>query len=62
MPKRMPKGTRLCCTAVFDNSEDNLSNPDPSATVRWGDQTWEEMMIGYFSIIWAEQDLAKEAN
>jgi peroxiredoxin/mono/diheme cytochrome c family protein len=57
MPKRLPKGTKLHCTAVFDNSANNLANPDPSDTVRWGDQTWEEMMIGYFSMIWAEQDL-----
>ena len=47
-PKKMPKGTRLYCEAWFDNSEDNLANPDPTDTVRWGDQTWEEMMIGYF--------------
>ncbi len=47
-PKRMPKGTKLHCEAWFDNSEDNLANPDPTVTVRWGDQTWEEMMIGYF--------------
>jgi peroxiredoxin len=47
-PKRMPKGTRLFCEAWFNNSETNLANPDPTATVRWGDQTWEEMMIGYF--------------
>jgi hypothetical protein len=38
----------MLCTAVFDNSEDNLYNPDPSQTVRWGDQTDDEMMIGYF--------------
>ena len=47
-PKKMPSGTRLFCEAWFDNSEENLANPDPTATVRWGDQTWEEMMIGYF--------------
>ncbi len=38
------------CTAHFDNSEDNPANPDPSQPVRWGDQTWEEMMIGWFDI------------
>jgi hypothetical protein len=38
------------CIAHFDNSEANLNNPDPTADVRWGDQTWEEMMIGYFDI------------
>ena len=49
-PKRMPAGTRLLCEAVFDNSADNLANPDPTRPVRWGDQTWEEMMIGYFNM------------
>ena len=29
-PKLMPKGTRLHCTAHFDNSADNLANPDPT--------------------------------
>jgi peroxiredoxin/mono/diheme cytochrome c family protein len=44
--KNLPKGTTLHCTAHFDNSEQNLANPNPEETVRWGDQTWEEMMIG----------------
>ena len=47
-PKPMPAGTRIHCVAHFDNSSKNWANPDPSATVRWGDQTWDEMMIGYF--------------
>jgi peroxiredoxin/mono/diheme cytochrome c family protein len=58
-PKLMPKGTRLYCEAWFDNSEENLANPDPTATVRWGDQTWEEMMIGYFDAIPADPDLTR---
>ncbi len=41
---------RIDCIAHFDNSEDNLVNPDPSATVRWGDQTWQEMMVGFFEV------------
>ncbi|MGB7346052.1 MAG: redoxin family protein [Pirellulaceae bacterium] len=48
-PMPVQPGSRFLCTAVFDNSEDNLNNPDPTATVRWGDQTWDEMMIGYFN-------------
>ncbi len=44
------EGTRLRCIAHFDNSANNLANPDPTVTVRWGDQTWEEMMIGYFDV------------
>ncbi len=49
-PRKMPEGTRIDCIAHFDNSSDNLANPDPEKTVRWGDQTWEEMMIGYFNV------------
>lgn len=49
-PKRMPAGTRIHCVAHFDNSKENWANPDPTATVKWGDQTWEEMMIGYFDM------------
>lgn len=47
-PKRMPRGTELVCSASFDNSAENPSNPDPAARVRWGDQSWDEMMIGIF--------------
>jgi peroxiredoxin len=46
-PKAMPRGTRIDCLAHFDNSADNPANPDPSQTVTWGDQSWEEMMTGY---------------
>jgi hypothetical protein len=48
-PLALPKGTRLDCLAHFDNSEKNKYNPDPRKEVRWGDQTWEEMMIGWIS-------------
>jgi hypothetical protein len=47
-PLEFPENTRLHCVAHFDNSEANLNNPDPDDTVRWGQQTWDEMMIGYF--------------
>jgi len=49
-PIRLPKGTRLDCVAHFDNSPKNKYNPDPTQVVRWGDQTWEEMMIGWYSM------------
>jgi len=48
--KHLPKGTVIHCTAHFDNSENNPNNPDPKSIVRWGDQTWEEMMIGFYDI------------
>lgn len=47
-PMNLPAGSRIYCEAAFDNSEANLNNPDPKAWVSWGDQTFEEMMIGYF--------------
>jgi hypothetical protein len=47
-PKRVSKGTKLICTAYFDNSAGNPNNPDPTKKVSWGDQTWEEMMIGFY--------------
>ena len=49
-PVVLPKGTRIECTAHFDNSPNNPYNPNPKAEVRWGDQTWEEMMIGWFDV------------
>jgi hypothetical protein len=47
----LPEGTRLHCVAHFDNSAENLNNPDPTRRVRWGEQTWDEMMIGYFDYV-----------
>lgn len=46
-PLLIPAGTRMECTAYFDNSAANPFNPDPNSIVRWGEQTWDEMMIGY---------------
>ncbi|MBX7209302.1 MAG: redoxin domain-containing protein [Verrucomicrobiaceae bacterium] len=45
--RTLPRGTILKITAVYDNSAGNPANPDPTATVRWGQQTQDEMMIGY---------------
>ena len=56
-PLLLPEGTVLHGTATFDNSSDNLMNPDATKTVRWGDQTWEEMMVATFETVPADQDL-----
>ncbi len=61
-PKVMPEGTVMHCTASFDNSAENIANPDPSETVRWGDQIWEEMMIGTIAIAPLDQDLQKRTG
>jgi len=47
-PMPLPKGTKLTLVGHHDNSEDNLANPDPSKVIRWGDQTWEEMLVALY--------------
>jgi hypothetical protein len=49
-PIPLKKGTKLEWIAWFDNSANNPRNPDPSAEVRYGQQSWEEMMIGFFDV------------
>ncbi len=49
-PKVLPKGTRIEATSHFDNSPNNRFNPDPTATVTWGPQSWDEMMISWLDI------------
>lgn len=51
-PKPLPRGTRIFCTAHFDNSATNPYNPDPATPVGWGAQTFDEMMIGWFTFVW----------
>jgi hypothetical protein len=48
--KVLPAGTRIHCVAHFDNSPNNPANPDATKEVHWGDQSWEEMMIGWFDV------------
>lgn len=46
-PLALPPGTRIDCLAHFDNSPGNPNNPDPTREVRWGEQSFQEMMMGY---------------
>lgn len=46
-PVELPRGTQLVLTGWFDNSRGNPANPDPTKTIRWGPQTFDEMMLGY---------------
>jgi hypothetical protein len=43
-------GSKVEATAWYDNSPNNPANPDPKATVRWGEQSWEEMMVGFYDV------------
>ncbi|MBS0263137.1 MAG: redoxin domain-containing protein [Planctomycetes bacterium] len=56
-PVLLREGSLLKCRAVYDNSENNPANPDPSQTVGWGDQTWEEMLVAQFEAVLEEQNL-----
>ena len=49
-PRLLQAGTRLRAIAWYDNSRNNPHNPDPTRTVTWGDQTTDEMMVGFFDI------------
>jgi hypothetical protein len=56
-PKLLPAGTTVRAVAHYDNSKDNPYNPDPSARVETGFQTWDEMFNGYLELALADQDL-----
>lgn len=49
-PIPLKAGTTLQAVATFDNSKDNPHNPDPDSAVIWGEQTWAEMMVGFFDV------------
>ena len=50
-PIHLEKGSKIEVIAEFDNSANNKFNPDPTQEVHWGEQTFEEMMMGYFSVV-----------
>ncbi|MAI32068.1 MAG: thiol-disulfide isomerase [Rhodopirellula sp.] len=50
-PLPLPPGTRIRCTAWYDNSSRNPANPDSTLEIQWGDQTTDEMLIGFYSIV-----------
>jgi len=58
-PRLLKAGTRLRALAWYDNSRKNPHNPDPDATVTWGDQTYQEMMVGFFDVA-VPADMDKE--
>jgi hypothetical protein len=49
-PRFLKAGTELQAIATYDNSRHNRHNPDPTAAVTWGDQTYNEMMVGFFDV------------
>jgi hypothetical protein len=59
-PMILTKGTKIECTAHFDNSPNNPENPDPTKTVTWGQQNWDEMMVGFFNLVFDAKVPAKD--
>lgn len=53
-PLEVPQGTKITLTGTWDNSADNPFNPDPTQTIHWGEQTWEEMLAGWMDYITVE--------
>ncbi len=58
-PLCIPKGSRLTWTGRWDNSADNPRNPDPSKSVYWGLQTWDEMQNGWMEVVWESNGARK---
>jgi hypothetical protein len=59
-PIVLPAGTRIECTAHYDNSAKNPENPDPAKTVTWGQQSSDEMMVCFFNVAFPAATPAKE--
>jgi hypothetical protein len=57
-PYRIPAGTQIIAEGAFDNSAQNPANPDPSLEVNWGEQSWEEMFMGFYT--WKNVDQGGE--
>ena len=59
---KIPKGSKMIVQFQYDNSPNNKYNPDPTKAVKWGDQTWEEMMIGWMSFVYDSPPPATKAT
>jgi peroxiredoxin len=59
-PLKLPQGSRLHAVAHWDNSKNNLLNPAPQETVRFGLQSWEEMMVGFAAYVWERPETVAE--
>ncbi|MBL8771730.1 MAG: redoxin domain-containing protein [Phenylobacterium sp.] len=61
-PVKIPAGSRLVANYWYDNSKQNPANPDPTKTIVWGDQSWEEMFYTAIRYRWTEETAAKQVN
>lgn len=61
-PVSVPAGARLHHVTVYDNSIQNPANPDPEKTVRWGQQSWQEMLYGSFVFTWDGETIESQVH
>jgi hypothetical protein len=61
-PIKVPAGSKLIAHFAYDNSKRNPANPDPSKTVVWGDQSWEEMFYVAIRYRWTDETSTKLVN
>lgn len=61
-PIRVPAGSKLIATYIYDNSKRNPANPDPSLEVTWGDQSFEEMFFTQLRYRWVDETATKQTN
>ncbi|MCR5878747.1 redoxin domain-containing protein [Phenylobacterium sp. J367] len=61
-PIKVPAGSKLIATYIYDNSKRNPANPDPSQEVVWGDQSFEEMFFTQLRYRWVDETAAKQTD
>jgi peroxiredoxin len=59
-PVKLPEGARIHAVAHWDNTKNNPDNPAPDKAVRFGLQTWDEMMVGWVAYVWERPETAAE--
>ncbi|MET0272710.1 MAG: EF-hand domain-containing protein [Phenylobacterium sp.] len=59
-PLAVPAGSKIVARWTYDNSTRNLNNPDPKLTVKWGEQSSEEMLATYLHYRWVDETVAKQ--
>lgn len=61
-PRKIPAGSWVVVSGGFDNSQANPANPDPKKTVHWGEQSFDEMFIGYWNVAWENQGMKEVSS
>jgi mono/diheme cytochrome c family protein len=61
-PIKVPAGSKVVATYIYDNSNRNPSNPNPNKEVVWGDQSFEEMFFTQLRYRWVDETAAKQTN